>query len=112
MKGYELFKKILPGLLISFYLGSVGGNMVSHGLKAWHASGESKKTHYGDNLKQQWKNYSKLNLERITNPKILIPYSSIFIAKHKPLEIDVVGFGKDHGMKFNVCVDEKEVTTD
>ena len=101
---YKSYKAV-ASIALGVYLGFIGANVYSHGYLARDAKGESQKACYGENLRQEWKDYAKFHSDQLHNPKILIPFSSLNDLQ-KPLTVRIIGSGLE-GMSIKLDVGKK-----
>jgi len=73
------------------YIGLVARNIAGHGLDFLKGDHEVNQPGYGDELRQEWADYSQAHLERLANPRVLVPFSYDINDPERPLEVNVVG---------------------
>jgi hypothetical protein len=79
----------MAGLIITTYAVLVGPNAIIHGCESWNAARESREAHCVDaSRSQRWADYSAYHLERLTDARILIPFSA-FDRPEIPRRIDL-----------------------
>jgi len=76
--------KSIASHVLSIYIGLVGANIVWHTHESHYAQKQIGK--YGDELQQQWINYTRMESERATNFEVLIPFSALD-KPYRPLTI-------------------------